>query len=107
MFLIGLIVGCWVEMVVLGLIVIATDTKKKNGRRKKVAEQIELKPCPFCGGEAKLHACGEFENDALRILYAGSVGVHCTQCRVATIPYKSIREATKAWNRRAKRKWLM
>ena len=66
------------------------------------AETGAIKPCPFCGGEAKLHACIELENEQLRALYTGAVGVHCAVCGIATIPMPSEQEAVKTWNKRWK-----
>ena len=60
----------------------------------------ELKPCPFCGGKAEIHDCGEFDNESLNILYNGESGAHCTQCNIATLPYPNEQEAIEAWNRR-------
>lgn len=34
----------------------------------------DLKPCPFCGGEAVLHACAELENETARVVYSGKTG---------------------------------
>ena len=53
---------------------------------------IELKPCPFCGGEANL--------------VQGSSGkllpwVRCRDCGAETSDYDSVEEAAEAWNRRA------
>jgi Lar family restriction alleviation protein len=59
---------------------------------------MELKPCPFCGGEA-MHAVDP------RNLYNGLyffVYTYCSECGVQTNSYKRQAEATKAWNRRAK-----
>lgn len=54
---------------------------------------MELKPCPFCGGEAELCDNGYF------------VDVSCKhiQCRgfADTLRYKCEEEAVEAWNRRA------
>ena len=30
-----------------------------------IEKQIELKPCPFCGGKAVTHDCGVFEDEAI------------------------------------------
>ena len=55
----------------------------------------ELKPCPFCGGEAKFGAnkscCGR------------TVRIDCTnpECGGCITTFSSKAEATKAWNRRA------
>lgn len=59
----------------------------------------ELKPCPFCGGEAK---------------HFGGAGYHCIRCTSCGITnerlvigsgyyqaYDSYTEAAEAWNRRA------
>lgn len=59
-----------------------------------------LKPCPFCGGKAEFHNCAELENEAARIIYNGKIGVHCTQCRIATLPFEDESVATSYWNRR-------
>ena len=56
---------------------------------------IELKPCPFCGGEARL-----FVNDGVRVL--------CAKCRasskilVDSECYKTsaVEKVIEAWNRR-------
>lgn len=54
-----------------------------------------LKPCPFCGGEAKLdvHVFGKLGN---------TFGIRCTECQAQTRGfYDTADEATEAWNRRA------
>ena len=50
----------------------------------------ELKPCPFCGGEARR--------------YAGHIdfhGVVCKKCGAKVYGYGNQASATRAWNRRA------
>lgn len=60
---------------------------------------MELKPCPFCGGKAKL-----FVNDGVRVL--------CVKCRATSkilvdeyngfeIRTNAVRDVVEAWNRRA------
>lgn len=51
----------------------------------------ELKPCPFCGGEAEL------------TLFLGNHCVACTNCLGAIVPSRGMteEEAIEAWNRRA------
>ena len=57
---------------------------------------FDLKPCPFCGGEARL-----FVNDGVRVI--------CSQCYAGTtiqtdmIEYNSnaVEMVIEAWNRRA------
>lgn len=56
----------------------------------------ELKPCPFCGGEARLlpHIFYGLKN---------TYGVECSKCGVMTMQfYDTERDAEKAWNRRVK-----
>ena len=54
----------------------------------------ELKPCPFCGGEAEI---------AMNLEY-GLVDISCENmgCRgwACCLNYKSEKEAREAWNRR-------
>ena len=51
----------------------------------------KLKPCPFCGGEAKLN------------LLLGNYCVTCKSCMGAIFPATGMteEEAIEAWNRRA------
>ena len=51
----------------------------------------QLKPCPFCGGKAKV------------ILFMRNYGVACTKCLGGIVPHheQTKHEAIKAWNRRA------
>ncbi len=60
----------------------------------------ELKPCPFCGGEAKAFYCEE----------SGTYDVQCQSC--GAVPYignrrsgslRSMEDVVAAWNRRAER----
>ena len=59
-----------------------------------------LKPCPFCGGEAAMKtryigygSIGLGEHDEYRVV--------CKECRSSSDEYRSIAEAAAAWNRRA------
>lgn len=59
----------------------------------------ELKPCPFCGGKAKLHiSAGSTKKKKLYYVMCDS-----NTCRVypQTYVYSKIGYATRAWNRRA------
>lgn len=56
-----------------------------------VSEHEEkLKPCPFCGGRARIGTDGEEGHT-----------VFCTSCKVETNIYEDERTAIEAWNRRA------
>ena len=56
---------------------------------------VDLKPCPFCGGEA----------DVIEHLFHGldsSYGLQCKKCKAETYQfYKSKEKAIEAWNHRA------
>lgn len=58
-------------------------------------DKIKLKPCPFCGGEAKLQRC----NNSILI------GCYNSQCRTNTFAYGENRlQAVKTWNNRVPEK---
>lgn len=68
----------------------------------------ELKPCPFCGGEAKVMVCdgsGAYYTDIGTEIYRGrgmtNCLVICRKCRVRTQAYLTRRGVFNAWNRRA------
>lgn len=50
----------------------------------------ELKPCPFCGGSAKL----------VNKIYEYKYYIYCTRCGVMTANFDSNNSAIGAWNRR-------
>ena len=54
----------------------------------------QLKPCPFCDGEALLKTYYGSGKEALGFVY-------CKECGVTTRSYESINAAIEAWNRRA------
>ena len=53
----------------------------------------ELKPCPFCGGEAKLHEQKHRE-------YASTYYVECKNCECKTIEFLNKDDACERWNTR-------
>ena len=70
---------------------------------------MELKPCPFCKGKARLWDNGRWEP----VIDTGGAyvdcdiqspdiyGVECTVCECQLIGFDSESEAIAAWNRRA------
>ena len=50
-----------------------------------------LKPCPFCGGQAKLEHLAD-----------GSMFIKCARCRVKTADYFNSRTLKETWNSRTK-----
>ena len=54
----------------------------------------DLKPCPFCGGKARLNEYKDGE-----VWYE----VWCDECAVRTEQYETVDEAVKVWNRRTER----
>lgn len=65
-----------------------------------MVESIQLKPCPFCGGKAKIHGCADLENERMAAVLTGKYGVHCEKCKIATTPYDTEGKAAEAWNQR-------
>ena len=53
-------------------------------------KEVELKPCPFCGGEAKIN------------LFLGNYCVTCKECTGAIFPVRGMtkEEAIEDWNTR-------
>lgn len=58
----------------------------------KRAKHTELKPCPFCGGEAKLVG-----SNSGCLFY-----VECTDCEASTTSTPIAAEAAEFWNRRVR-----
>ena len=59
---------------------------------------IELKPCPFCGGKARINADPEAIRDSQGRLWA--FNVVCDRCCAMTGVCCSVEKAVEAWNRR-------
>lgn len=59
-----------------------------------MSENVELKPCPFCGGEAK---CYDY---APTWATTHKWVVECSICGGTTSPCKTKKKAIEAWNRR-------
>jgi cytochrome c5 len=56
----------------------------------------ELKPCPFCGGEAEVDTPQYWDGACGRKTYA----IYCTACRCRTPDYMGLVGAKEAWDRR-------
>ena len=64
----------------------------------------ELKPCPFCGGEADCNNAGFLKNG--KPMWA----VECLNCGMVTAFFYTDSEAIEAWNKRTERpkgRWIM
>ena len=60
----------------------------------------ELKPCPFCGGEATI-VPHEFYSAATNTFKVESYGVMCKKCETSGYQFFGCEEhAVAAWNRR-------
>ena len=57
----------------------------------------ELKPCPFCGGEAKVIKDGTLTDQS--VIYSAL----CTCCRTQCYWFETKEETIEAWNTRAER----
>ena len=70
-------------------------TKLDEGGGERMSE---LKPCPFCGGEAELveHEVVGYQTD----FYVECVTSECIMC-MGGLCYPTENEAIEAWNRRA------
>ena len=69
----------------------------------------ELKPCPFCGGEAVLknneYGCGVYDPETLAVIdsfdaEANTFWVECEECFAMSNGCDTEEEAIEAWNRR-------
>ena len=58
-------------------------------------KKIELKPCPFCGGEADI-----FTSVEVGYLGSNKFTVRCGNCFCGTGHYEDTERAKEAWNRR-------
>lgn len=63
----------------------------------------ELKPCPFCGGKAKMHTGVTLSVPKRSLAYC-----YCMRCQATSAHYEDrkqdgtfLKEAIDAWNRRA------
>ena len=65
--------------------------------------ETELKPCPFCGGEATPVYCENGSSYTSNVLIVSKRGtVKCKKCEIR-LPriYSRVSKAIEAWNRRA------
>ena len=59
---------------------------------------MELKPCPFCGGEAAIGSGEEVRTMRPELYYY----IQCQKCRAVgwSYPFKSAEQGIEQWNRR-------
>lgn len=62
-------------------------------------QEIELKPCPFCGDEAIIDKIPNTEFNSGKLYY--EYRIECKDCYIQTVSYEIEQEAIKAWNQRA------
>jgi len=65
--------------------------------------QPELKPCPFCGGQAAmmLNREDKFNLTSHFVIYTGgSYWVKCEDCQASTWVAKNVDDALAQWNQR-------
>ena len=67
---------------------------------KEVLILTNLKPCPFCGGDAKLKTIIDSDH---YIYYVKCSNTRC-KVRAYTLVYRKKHEAIQAWNRRTIKK---
>lgn len=65
----------------------------------KTPDEIKLKPCPFCGGEAEIHVDHEEVEDTEKRHWAYTVV--CNRCCATSGLTHLPEKAREAWNRRA------
>lgn len=72
---------------------------EREGKTMKTPDEIKLKPCPFCGGEAEINVDHEEVEDTEKRHWAYTVVCNrcCATSGLTYLPEK----AREAWNRRA------
>ena len=60
----------------------------------------DLKPCPFCGGEAELRHYEDFTKDFSSVY---KFYVECNECEAQTKPIANVENAVSAWNTRCEK----
>lgn len=77
----------------------AASGAAEGGKAMKTPDEIKLKPCPFCGGEAEINVDHEAVEDTEKRHWAYTVVCNrcCATSGLTYLPEK----AREAWNRRA------
>lgn len=69
-------------------------------------KEIELKPCPFCGGAAKAYEIPVHKHYFVGLPQLGGGGfVECMNC-TACLSENSKEKVIEAWNRRSESAWI-
>lgn len=67
----------------------------------KTMNDIELKPCPFCGGEAELiYSNDNHHKPYIACKFGSMLTPKCSAYNTYQWNYKTVAEAVEAWNRR-------
>lgn len=75
----------------------AERMRKEREEKERVEMESSLKPCPFCGMEARLDKFGS-------VVVVGCDTIGCF-CNIGSNPiFKTMDEARKAWNKRSDEK---
>lgn len=61
-----------------------------------IEKKLNLKPCPFCGGEAHV----SYSNDNHRSPHVECDTLHCPGNKTYQWHYRTVEEAVEAWNKR-------
>lgn len=71
-------------------------------------ENIKLKPCPFCGGQAEIWMLNENGQSCKNVHWAKDIYIECSTCHAASdtfekvIDKNALEQAVSAWNQRKK-----
>lgn len=68
-------------------------------KQRDAAGETELKPCPFCGGKARMQF--DYEGELFNGKWDFAYYAHCTKCHATTSVRNRLEAASELWNTRA------